>query len=166
MCPRNGVHVQTHLFHPVRVGTPSVLHEHGDRNLLLVWPPLNERMGADCLRNWSRRYVFYVGEGYGDCTGDDAFHETLAQCFREVDNFPLSTWPGVHDSFFIYERRPGMNLRRAKKMISRIRRQGRKQQLIDDNNSRRYRFESPQHHLGDFTYHYGDNKRRGNKKSR
>jgi hypothetical protein len=59
-----------------------------------------------------------------------------------------------------------MDLRRVKKMIPRIRQQGRKQQLIDDNESRRYQFESPDRHLGDFTYHYGDNKRRGNKKSR
>lgn len=144
-----------------------MLREHGDRNLLLVWPPLNDRMGVDCLRNWYGRYVCYVGEGYGDCTGDDAFHETLEQCFRQVKWLPLSTWPGVHDHLMIYERRPGMTLKRVKKMVSRIQEHFRKQQLIDDNNSRRRRFENPKdHHLGDWSYRWGDNKRRGKRKSR
>jgi len=67
----------------------------------------------------------------------------------------------------IYERRPGMTLKRVKKMVSRIQEHFRKQQLIDDNNSRRRRFENPKdHHLGDWSYRWGDNKRRGKRKSR
>jgi hypothetical protein len=84
-----------------------------------------------------------------------------------VDQIEMSTWPGIHDTLHIYERKPGMSLKRVKKMISRIRRQGRKQQLIEDNESRRHRFERPHNRdLGDWSYRYGVHKRRGNKKSR
>lgn len=46
----------SHLFFPVQVGTPCTLRQHGDRALLLVWPPYGERMAVDCLRNWHGRY--------------------------------------------------------------------------------------------------------------
>lgn len=130
---------QSHLFHPVEIGGPEALREHGDRTLLLVWPPLNDPMGADCLQNWNGRYVCYVGEGYGDCTGDDAFHETLEQCYRLIDWIPMSVWPGVHDSLHVYEKRP-MKHRVIKKRITRIRKKGCKEKIKRANETRSYQW--------------------------
>ncbi len=129
-----------YLYHPVEVGTPEILREHGDRTLLLVWPPYDEPMASDCLRNWTGKYVCYVGEGYGDCTGDDTYHETLDRCFTLVDHFPLSTWPGVHDSFFLYKRKVAQ--RTLKKRMTGIRGDFRKREIKENNRYRSYLYSS------------------------
>lgn len=94
------------LFHPVKYGTESVLLNHTSFDLLLVWPPYDTLMADECLKYWLRgkgRYLFYVGEGYGGCTGTDSFHDELDD-LGYVGRVDLPKWPGINDNLYIYER--------------------------------------------------------------
>lgn len=82
-----------------------------DRNchLFLCWPPYEHSLAKDCLDTWlehAKRWdcVFYVGEGYGGCTGDDAFHETLQNELTEVDVVEIPNWYGIHDRLYVYKK--------------------------------------------------------------
>ena len=127
----------SHLFHPVQVGTPSTLKYHGDRTLLLVWPPYDDPMAADCLRHFKGKFLCYVGE---DCTADDTFHEVLNDCFEQIAWLPMSTWPGIHDSLFVYRRKVPYRL--MKKRMTRTYKSFKKKTIQEDNRRRAYQFSS------------------------
>jgi hypothetical protein len=130
-----------HTFHPIQIGGPTNLRDHGDRTLLLVWPPYDAIFAAECLRNWHGRYLVYVGEGYSDCMADDWFHETIQQCYRQIAWIPMFFWPGVHDSMWVYEKLP-LKHRVIKKRMTRIREMLRKKEIIEINERRHYEFSS------------------------
>ena len=48
--------------------------------------------------------IFYIGEGFGGCTGDDDFHKYLCDKFKEIKIVALPTFAGIHDALFIYEK--------------------------------------------------------------
>ena len=88
---------------PVEKGGPETLKEFGDGwSLFLCWPPYDDRMGVDCLRNFRGTRLAYVGEGSGGCTGDDDFHDYLDDHFNCVDVVYNPHWEGIHDSLRIY----------------------------------------------------------------
>lgn len=92
----------THQWFPVLEGGPEKVTEWPDRTLLLCWPPYSNDMASDCLKPRPKRVV-YVGEGYGGCTGDDEFHETLDNSYVGIDAHIIPQWDGIHDSVEIYE---------------------------------------------------------------
>jgi hypothetical protein len=90
---------------PVEYGTPATLKEFQDSPLFLCWPPYNSSFASDCLKHWKGKDVFYVGEGYGGCTGDDDFHQQLESDFEQVEVLEIPQWMGIHDRFHHYQRR-------------------------------------------------------------
>lgn len=85
-------------------GGPADLAKHGDRTLLLVWPPMDS-MAADCLGHYPGDHVVYVGEGPGGCTADDRFFELLEAGWEFVEGCPVPQWDRVHDYLSVYRRR-------------------------------------------------------------
>lgn len=82
--------------------------KHPKRNLFLCWPDYGTSFAFDCLSIFQRclgRYVIYIGEGEGGCTGDDAFHEVLQSDFKEVVSVDIPQWRGLHDYLAVYERK-------------------------------------------------------------
>ena len=75
------------------------------RNLFLCWPPYASPMGYDALMHFKGKRVFYIGEGYGGCTGDDAFHELLEERFVHEHTMLIPSWPAVHDSLTMWVRK-------------------------------------------------------------
>jgi hypothetical protein len=49
--------------------------------------------------------VFYLGEGWGGCTGCDLMHETLAEHFDELAFIGMPNFQMGNNRFQIYERR-------------------------------------------------------------
>lgn len=77
---------------------------HPDRALLLIWPPYNQDTAHRALCAYRGSTVIYIGEGYGGCTGDDAFHEALEREWRAVDGCSVPQWSGLHDHLTVYAR--------------------------------------------------------------
>lgn len=94
-----------HTFHPVQLGEPPVLADYPDRTLLLCWPPYDQPMAQECLAHYRGQHVCYIGEGHGGCTGDDSFHEQLAEQFENIDDVMIPQWNGINDYLSIWRRK-------------------------------------------------------------
>jgi hypothetical protein len=91
----------------VRRGGPKVLRKREFRNhtLLLIWPPYDTSMARECLEHFRGRYLCYIGEGYGGCTGCDTFHDMLDNLFEEIQCISIPQWSGMHDRLYIFKRK-------------------------------------------------------------
>lgn len=86
-------------------GRPGKLKKRADRALFLCWPSYATAFASTCLARYTGDTVAYIGEGWGGCTGDDAFHEALNEYWSEVRKVDLPQWDGVHDDLYIYRRK-------------------------------------------------------------
>lgn len=81
---------------------------HADRTLLIVWPPYDDPMALDALtayRDAGGNRLVYVGEGWGGCTGDDAFHGVInGPDWTETHELAIPQWFGINDRLSAYER--------------------------------------------------------------
>lgn len=98
-----------HRGHPawteVLQGTPDVLKSYSaEWNLFLCWPPMSD-MAAYALGYYRGKYIAYVGESSGGCTGNKMFFRLLDRLYERVDEASIPQWPGLHDYLTIYERR-------------------------------------------------------------
>lgn len=60
-------------------GGPDVLSRHPDCNLFLCWPPEDNAMAANCLKQFQGEFVLYIGEGLGR-TSHSVRPEALNHC--------------------------------------------------------------------------------------
>lgn len=100
------VTIETAVFTEVRRGGPEKVLEHQDRALFLCWPPYDDPMAYDALRQYEGELLIYVGEGEGGCTGDDYFHKLVGEQFEQIRYMELPFWDGLHDALWIYKRKP------------------------------------------------------------
>lgn len=75
----------------------------------MVWPPYATSMAFDTLNNFKGNLLIYVGEGYGGCTGDDAFHEKLEEEWDLSEEVEIPQWAGINDSLQILCRKNLIN---------------------------------------------------------
>lgn len=92
-------------YHPIEIGGPVNLKDFGDRTLFLCWPPYDGYFAFACLQKHQGETLIYVGEGYGGCTGDDAFFDLLEKEWEEVEVIDIPQWNWIHDCMFIYKRK-------------------------------------------------------------
>lgn len=93
-------------YTPIIQGDESTINAYKNRNLLLIWPPYQQPMAFNCAKLLSvGKILCYVGEGYGGCTADDAFHEYLESNFEEINhNLKIDQFYGIHDRIFLYKK--------------------------------------------------------------
>jgi hypothetical protein len=75
--------------------------------LMMSWPPYNDAMAYQTLKNFKGNKIIYIGEGSGGCTGCDRFHNLLNKEWKEVYDFDvedLPQWAGLHDAVYLYVR--------------------------------------------------------------
>jgi hypothetical protein len=121
----------TQPWHPLHRGDETVVGDHRERTLLVVWPTKDEIWAATALEHYHDAggdCVAYVGEAPGGRTGDDVFHAllgeltTCVQCaygsttapcicgveprWRRTESVALPHWPDFHDDLHIFGRRP------------------------------------------------------------
>lgn len=82
----------------------QAIERYPDRNLLTVWPDHQNDWPCDTLYKFTGRFVIYVGEGRGGCTGDDAFHDLLNARFEEIQEIDIPQFYGLHDNLTVWER--------------------------------------------------------------
>lgn len=61
----------------------DALRRYPNRNLLIVWPDYHQSWAAEALETFTGQVVIYMGEGYGNATADDRFHELLDERFGD-----------------------------------------------------------------------------------
>lgn len=86
----------------VKEGGPVDVALHGDRTLLLGWPPMDD-MAFQCLRRYDGDCVVWIGDW--DATGNDAFKERLEKKFKQGKPVALPNWPGIHDMMTIWRKK-------------------------------------------------------------
>lgn len=90
---------------PVGDGNTRVAREHPEKALMLIWPPYGSPMAATALDSYAGDLVFYAGEDYEGCTGDNAFHEALAAGWEHIAEAPHHpTFDGIHCRLNAYRR--------------------------------------------------------------
>jgi hypothetical protein len=94
------------IFFPVQRGSFEKLTEHRNRALLLSWPPYDDSFAYEVLEAFPGDTLFYIGEGDGGCTGDDAFFHLLYEDWEEVDYCrDHISWSGIRDHLTMYRRK-------------------------------------------------------------
>lgn len=74
-------------------------------DILISWPPYEKPFATDLLELLPiGARVFYIGEGFGGCTGDASFHKFLCINFKHLHKEELPRWQGIHDSLNVYEK--------------------------------------------------------------
>lgn len=88
-------------------------------NLLLSWPPYDESLGYDIVKGLpDNSIVFYVGEGYGGCCGNDDMFVCFEKEYDLIDEFRLPQFMGLHDYFQVYKKKKNVNLLNLKRKIN------------------------------------------------
>jgi hypothetical protein len=94
------------IFFPVEQGSVEKLAQHRNRALLLSWPPYDKPFAYEALSAFPGDTLFYIGEGDGGCTGDDAFFRLLYEEWEEVEYCPDHiSWSGIRDYLTLYRRK-------------------------------------------------------------
>lgn len=79
------------------------------QTLLLSWPPYDDSFGHQCVRSFRGKWIVFIGEEEGGCTGDDKMFRRLRRDWKELWYVKLPQWPGMHDGMTVYERLPKLN---------------------------------------------------------
>jgi hypothetical protein len=95
-----------HHYTTILEGSEStLLTQPTDKNLMLCWPDYDEPFAYNAAKNFRGKYLIYIGEGSGGCTGDEDFHKYLDSDFSVVETIKIPRWAGIRDRLYIYERR-------------------------------------------------------------
>ena len=82
------------------------VRKYADRNVFLAWPPYSENMASQVAKNMKTgKYLVYIGEGVGGCTGDDGFFNCLEKDFKEINmKAKIYSFWGLHDFLRIFKK--------------------------------------------------------------
>lgn len=75
----------------------EAVRKYPNRTLLTVWPDYKESWAADALDIFTGQTVIYMGEGYGNATADDRFHELLDTRFGDQEDIPMHHFEYSYD---------------------------------------------------------------------
>jgi hypothetical protein len=89
-----------------KIKADEAVKKYKDRNVFMAWPPYDNPMAAEVANAMDTgKYLIFVGESYGGCTGDDNFFELLSEKFEVVNyDIPIPNWPGIRDECVIYKK--------------------------------------------------------------
>lgn len=93
----------------LRMDAKEAVMRFKDRNVFMAWPPYNNPMAYDVANTMEiGRYLVYVGESSGGCTGDDLFFNYLYENFEGVEEeVYIPSWDGIYDNAYIYKKIKG-----------------------------------------------------------
>lgn len=89
----------------VQRGGAGQVKYHPDRALMLCWPPLNNRMGFNALRQYQGQWLVYIGEDHGGCCAEDLFFDLRNQQFEWVWTGEPPNWFGIRSTEQIWKRK-------------------------------------------------------------
>ncbi len=100
---QNEFHPNAERFSEVEVGGPEKISLHPDRALFLYWPPPDEPMATECLKNFQGKKLAFIGDGQS--VADEEFNELVRRHFDVMHALTMPQWMGSGDQLTIYRRR-------------------------------------------------------------
>jgi hypothetical protein len=90
----------------LKMDAKSAVESFKDRNVFMAWPPYANEMAYKVANAMKvGKYLIYVGESHGGCTGDDNFFNLLYKNFEEVDDdINIPSWDGIYDNAVVYKK--------------------------------------------------------------
>jgi hypothetical protein len=96
-----------HQYAPIEVlSSVEAVRKYPNRNILTVWPDYDKPWAADALGIFTGQVVIYMGEGYGNATADDRFHELLDERFADQDRIPMPHFEYSYDRELLICKQP------------------------------------------------------------
>jgi hypothetical protein len=89
-----------------KLNSVEAVRKYPKRNLLTVWPDYNSSWAADALDIFTGQVVIYMGEGPGNATADDRFHELLDQRFGNQEFIPMPHFEYSYDRLLLICKQP------------------------------------------------------------
>ena len=97
---------QVNSYYPINTGgSGPAVKQHPEHTLLMVWPCYDKPMDIVALRQHKGKYLIYVGEGPGGCTGSKAGHNWIEKHYDQVEEILIPQWSGIHDYMTVYARK-------------------------------------------------------------
>lgn len=88
-----------------RASAAAAARRHGDRALVLCWPPYDDDAGSySALRAYGGDTVIYIGEHDDGATGSVRFHRELRLNWTPIEEVDLPNWPSLRDRLRVYRR--------------------------------------------------------------
>ena len=88
-----------------QLDSPSAVKKYNDRNVFMAWPPYDTPMAHETAISMEvGKYLIYVGESWGGCTGNDDFFMELRDNFEEITDLMIPTWSGINDYCTVYKK--------------------------------------------------------------
>jgi hypothetical protein len=100
-------------FTQVLKGDAQTLLKYPERTLFLCWPDNHVPMAEDCLRNYSGKYLLYVGtmpeearKNYRGLSAATAgFFEQLEEQWQSIERVSMPCFAQVTSALYVFERR-------------------------------------------------------------
>jgi hypothetical protein len=88
-----------------RASSDEAARRHGERALLLCWPPYDDDAASyAALRAYRGGTVIYIGEPGEGATGSVRFHRELALNWTLAEELELPRWPRLRDRLMVFRR--------------------------------------------------------------
>jgi hypothetical protein len=89
-----------------KLDASGAVKKYFDRNVFMGWPPYDNPMAYEVVKAMEiGKFLVYVGEGHGGCTGNDEFFEYLYANFEEVEiEFSIPRWSGIYDGVQVFKK--------------------------------------------------------------
>jgi hypothetical protein len=95
-----------HYTHIEILNSVEAVRKYPNRNILTVWPDYDASWAADALDIFTGQVVIYMGEGYGNATADDRFHELLDNRFGDHEVIPMPHFESSYDRALLICKQP------------------------------------------------------------
>ena len=84
----------------------KAIEKYGDFEILLMsWPPYDDPMAYETLKNFRGNKVVFIGESGGGCTGCGKFFTLLYNEWERIQSIGIPQWTGLHDDITFYVRK-------------------------------------------------------------
>jgi hypothetical protein len=108
-----------HYTHIEILNSVEAVRKYPNRNILTVWPDYGAPWAADALDIFTGQVVIYMGEGHGNATADDRFHELLDERFGDQGAIPMPHFEYSYDRQLLICKKPKQITRGNKQHDSR-----------------------------------------------
>jgi hypothetical protein len=91
-----------------KLNSVEAVRKYPNRNILTCWPDYDASWAADALDIFTGQTVIYMGEGYGNATADDRFHNLLDSRFGNQVEIPMPHFEYSYDRWLLICTKPKM----------------------------------------------------------
>ena len=89
-----------------KLSCKKAILKYSNRNIFMAWPPYDHPVAYQVVKKMSiNKFLIYIGESQGGCTGDDSFFGYINKHFEEIShNASVKSWFGIRDNIYVYKK--------------------------------------------------------------